>query len=194
MKNIINFWKKRATLRLRRTKDNRQRVGAPDEATLKLRQDYKTTSGAVAETTDLRNHGITDRAKPAQGSQPFYTFYTLSTIKYYNITTTLQKDNGLQTTDYGRGGSRNYGITESRKLSFALLRQDNETLASPDNRQRTTVGAAAGTADLRNHGSTELWNYGSFAKTTRPWLRQTTRQRVNETTSRAPATCSLVVL
>ena len=70
-------------------------------------------------------------------------------------------------------------------LGFALLRQDNETLASPDNRQRTTVGAAAGIMELRN--------YGSFAYTTRPWLRQTTRQRVNETTSRAVATCSLVV-
>ena len=63
---------------------------------------------------------------------------------------TLITDYGLQTTDYGRGGSRNYGIMEI-ELRFAT--PDNKTLASPDNRQRTTVGAVAGTADLRNHGN-----------------------------------------
>ncbi len=59
----------------------------------------------------------------------------------------------LRTTDYGRGGSRNCGFTELRKLSFALLRQ---TTRQQDN--ETTSGAVAGIMELRI--------YGSFAKTT----------------------------
>ena len=51
------------------------------------------------------------------------------------------------------GSSRNYGSTEI-ELRFAT--PDYKTLASPDNRQRTTVGAAAGITESRNYGVTEI--------------------------------------
>ena len=46
-------------------------------------------------------------------------------LQHYNITFL-----GQQTT--AAPELRNYGIMESRKLSFALLRQDNKTLVAPD--------------------------------------------------------------
>ena len=96
-----------------------------------------------------------------------FTFYTLSTQKYYYITTLHFEDNGRAVA----------GIMELRKLSFALLRQTTRQRVN-----ETTSGAVAGNMELRKL---------SFAL-----LRQTTRQRVNETTSGAVAgllSCRLVV-
>ena len=56
----------------------------------------------------------------------------------------LRQDNGLQTTDNGRGGSRKYGTTENW-LCFATPR-----LQTTDN----------GRGGNRLYGTTELWNHG----------------------------------
>ena len=66
------------------------------------------------------------------------------------------------------------GSMKLRKLRVATL--------ITDYRQRTTVWAVAGITKSRIYGITKNW------------LRQTTRQLDNETTSGAAATCSLVVL
>ena len=80
--------------------------------------------------------------------------------------------------------SRTHGSTDLWKLRFATPRlRDNEST-----RQRSGGSRNYGFTESRNYGLTELRKL-NFAL-----LRQTTRQRVNETTSSAAATCSLVVL
>ena len=50
------------------------------------------------------------------------------------------------------------GITE---IELRLATPDYKTLASPDNRQRTTVGAAAGITESRIYGITDRAVAGS---------------------------------
>ena len=102
-----------------------------------------------------------------------------------------QDNETLATPDYE--STRQLVLRQPLVVSWTRsLRSDSEAqnittlqhyiLRTTDNSQRTTDGRS------RNYGTMELRKL-NFAL-----LRQTTRQRVNETTSSAAATCSLVVL
>ena len=70
---------------------------------------------------------------------------------------TLITDYGLQTTDYGRGGSRNYGIMEI-ELRFATPRQRDFGFAGQQTTDNGRGGSRShGITELQSHGSTELW-------------------------------------